>query len=95
MLRYGACRGESIRDLFLQNQDLSFTKGESWLNCIRRKNIYFYVLIVVVSATAGYLSPGKNFSFDICYSLQGDGTYTAMQMNSIRENFDGLRKWSE
>ena len=37
----------------------------------------------------------ENFSFDICYSLQGDGTYTAMQMNSIRENFDGLRKWSE
>lgn len=52
----------------------------------RRKNIYFYMLVVCVSAAIGYLSLGTDFSFDVCYSLQGDGTFTAMLIKGIQEH---------
>ena len=51
-------------------------------------NIYFffYLLVIIVSLTIGYISLGINFNFDVYSSFQGDGTLLSTIIKSIQEN---------
>lgn len=56
------------------------------MNRVRMKNCCFYALIIVVSAVIGYVSLGRNFSFDVLHSLKSDSTFSEMVIKSIQEN---------